>query len=398
VLQAAFHAASVSEALAQAILTKAEGNPFFLEELGRTVVEQGAERLALAVPDTIHAVLADRIDRLPPAPKALLQAAAVIGHEVTLPLLQALVGLSEEELRRGLQALQAAEFVYETRLVPVPTYTFKHVLTQEVAYQSLLHSTRAQYHRQIAQVIEERWPELAATQPELVAHHYTEAGLTEQAVAYWQRAGQQALERSANLEAVQHPSRGLELLAPLPGRPVRAQQELDLQLALGPALIAAKGNTAPEVEQTYVRARALCAQIGDTQQLLLTLRSLCRFYTNRGALPTARELGAELVRLAEQTTDPTRRLEAHDTLGNLLFYLGEYTAARTYFEQGIVLTDPAAQWALALRSGTAPGVTCLGMAAHTLWCLGYPTQAVRRGQEALALALAHAHSLAVARH
>jgi len=296
--------------------------------------------------------------------------------------------------------LQVAEFVYETRLVPVPTYTFKHVLTQEVAYQSLLHSTRTQYHRQIAQVIEEKWPELAVAQPELVAHHFTEAGLSTQAIPYWLRSGQRALQRSANLEAAQHLSRGLKLLATLPETPVRAQHELDLQLALGPALIAIKGNSAPEVEQTYVRAQALCTQIGETPQLCLTLRGLCRLYTNRGALPKAWELGEQLVRLAKHTADSVRRLEAHDTLGHLLFYLGEYAAARTHLEQGIVLTNPAAQQSLALRYGIAPGVACLGMTAHTLWCLGYPAQAVRRSQEALAQAqaLVHAHSLAVAQH
>src|SRR5262249_36007800 len=150
--------------------------------------------------------------RLPPAQKGLLQAASVIGQELTLPFLQALVGLADEELQRGLRALQAAEFVYETCLVPVPTYTFKHVLTQEVAYQSLLHSMRAQYHREIAQVIEERWPELAAAQPELVAHHFTAAGRITQALPYWLRGGQRAPQRSANLEAVQHLRKGLELL------------------------------------------------------------------------------------------------------------------------------------------------------------------------------------------
>ena len=193
---------------------------------------------------------------------------------------------------------------------------------------------------------------------------------------------------------------GLELLATLPETPARAQQELDLQLALGPALMATKGYAAPEVEQTYARARALCAQVGETPQLFPTLRGLCRFYLSRGALPTARELGEQLYRLAQRAADPTHRLEAHDALGSTLFYLGEYAAARTHLEQGIALIDPAAQRAQALRHDVAPGVRCLAMAANTLWCLGYPAQAVRRSQEALALAqaLAHPHSLAVAQY
>jgi predicted ATPase len=199
---------------------------------------------------------------------------------------------------------------------------------------------------------------------------------------------------------VQHLSTALELLVSLPETPARAQQELDLQIALGPALSATKGPATPEVEQTYARARVLCAQVGDTPQLAPTLRGLWRFYWNRGALPTALELGEQLFGLAQRVSDPTHRLEAHDALGTTLFFMGDYAAARTYLEQGGTLTDPAAQRTLALRHGQAPGVRCLAMAANTLWCLGYPAQAVRRSQEALALAqdLAHPFSLAAAQH
>jgi predicted ATPase len=241
---------------------------------------------------------------------------------------------------------------------------------------------------------------MVATQPELVAQHYTEAGLTEQAISYWQRAGQQALQRSANPEAVRHLTQGLELLPTLPDTPVRAEQELELQMALGPALRAMKGQTAPEVEQTYARARALCAQVGETPQLFPALRGLCRFYQNLRALPKARELGEQLLRLAQRAAASTHLLEAHDTLGIILSNLGEYTTARTHLEQGIALTDPAVQRALAERQGEALGVHCLAVAANTLWCLGYPTQAVWRSQEALALAqeLAHPYSLTVTRY
>jgi predicted ATPase len=198
---------------------------------------------------------------------------------------------------------------------------------------------------------------------------------------------------------VQHLTKGLELLATLPETPARAQQELDLQIALGPALVATKGGAAPEVEQTYARARALCAQIGDTPQLFPTLRGLWRFYWNRGALPMARALGEQLGRLAQHAADPTHHLEAHAALGTTLFYLGDY-AARTHLEQGGALIDPPTQRAQALRQGEAPGVRCLAIAANTLWCLGYPVQAVRRSAEALILAqeLAHPFSLAQSQH
>jgi predicted ATPase len=169
---------------------------------------------------------------------------------------------------------------------------------------------------------------------------------------------------------------------------------------LGPALIATRGSADPQVEQTYARARTLCQQVGETPQLLPALRGLCRFYRNRGALQTARELGEQLDRLAQREAALTPRLEAHETLGNTLFMLGEYAAAQTHLQQGIALSDPRAQRALALRYGVAPGVTCLAYAGHTLWCLGYPGQALQRSQEAMTLvqALAHPHSLALAQY
>src|SRR5262249_28589278 len=154
-----------------------------------------------------------------------------------------------------------------------------------------------------------------------------------------------------------------------------------LQLALGPALIATQGLGAPEVEQPYARARELCRQLGETPQLFPILRGLCRFYQTRGALSTARELGEQLNRLAQRDAAATPRLEAHDALGAVLFFLGDYSAARTHCEQGIALTDVAAQRALALRHDVAPGVGCLHTVAHALWCLGFPAQALQRSQE-----------------
>src|SRR5438874_2389193 len=164
--------------------------------------------------------------------------------------------------------------------------------------------------------------------------------------------------------------------------------------------MATKGHAAPDVEQTYSLAQALCAQVGETPQLFPTLRGLCRFYRNRGVLPTARERGEQLLRLAQREAEPMYLLEAHEVLGDTLFYLGEYAAARTHLEQGSALIDPAVQRTLVLHYDTAPGVRCLALAAKTLWCLGYPAQAVWRCQEALTLAqeLAHPQSLVMARY
>jgi class 3 adenylate cyclase/predicted ATPase len=398
------------EVLAQ-VIAKTDGVPLFVEELVKMLLEsclvrEEAERYVLtgplpplAIPATLQDSLMARLDRLSTG-RAVAQLGAVLGREFAYELLRAVALLDDATLQRGLAQLVDAELLYQRGRLTQARYLFKHALIQETAYQSLLKSTRQQYHQRIAQALAAQFPEIVETQPELVARHYTEAGLTEQAIPYWQWAGQQALQRSANPEAVQHLSKGLALLATLPEMLARSQQELDLQIALGPALIATKGYGAPEVEQTYARARALCQQVGETPQLFPALRGLCLFYSTRGALPTARELGEQLYRLAQHEAMPTHLLEAHDALWTTLFYLGEYAAAQTHLEQGIALIDPTTHRALALRQGEAPGVRCLALAALTLWCLGYPTQAVQGCQEALALAreLAHPYSLAMAQH
>jgi predicted ATPase len=278
--------------------------------------------------------------------------------------------------------------------------TFTHVLTQEVAYHSLVRRVRQHYHTRIAHVLETQFPQIVETQPAVLARHYTEAGLAAPAIPYWQRAGQQALEHSANREAVQHLTTALALLATLPDTPARAQQELAVQLALGPAMMATTGPGAPEVVQTYARARALAAQVGEAPQGLPTLWGLWRSSQSRGALPTARELAEQLVRAAARTGDPTHRVQAHDALGATLFQLGAYTAAWRQFAQALALCDPTTQRDQALHNVAAPGVRCLVVGANALWCLGFPTQAAQRCQEALALAqeLAHPYSLVVAQH
>lgn len=202
--------------LVPAIVAKGQGNPFFLEELAQAIVEQGAQQATLVMPETVQAVLAARLDRLPPEAKALLQMAAVIGIEAAEPLLQAVTALAAATLHLRLARLQEAELFYKARSVPEPVYAFKHALTQEVAYYSLLRSTRQDYHHQIAEVLVTRFADTVETRPEVLAHHYTEAGLNEQAIPYWQRAGEHAAARSAHREAVAHCTRGLEVLTLLP--------------------------------------------------------------------------------------------------------------------------------------------------------------------------------------
>jgi predicted ATPase len=261
----------------------------------------------------------------------------------------------------------------------------------------LLRSTRQRHHQHIAQVLEIRFPETAETQPELLAHHYTQAGLTEQAVHYWQRAGQRALERSATLEAVAHLTKGLELLATLPDTPERLQHELDMLTTLGPALTNTRGPGSPAVEQVYTRARELCHQVGEPRQLFRVLWGLWRFYNYRAELQRAGELGQQLLTLAQQVQDPVLLLEAHHALWPTLFYLGELTAARGHLEQGMALYDPQQHRSHAfLYGGHDPGSCCQGYTASTLWALGYPDQALKSSDKGLTLAreLAHPASLA----
>jgi predicted ATPase len=215
---------------------------------------------------------------------------------------------------------------------------------------------------------------------------------------YWQRAGQRALQRSANLEAIEHLTRGLNLLKTLPDTSERAQQELDLQTTIGPALMVVKGYAAPEVLRAYTRARALCQQVGETPQLFQVLRGVWHCYLLRMELQRARELGEQLLTLAQQVGDPALRLEAHRALGNTLNYLGEFAAAQAHFAQGIALYDPQQHHSHAFRYGEDPGVACRAYAGMTLWWLGYPDQALQRSHEALTLAqeVAHPSSLGYA--
>jgi DNA-binding winged helix-turn-helix (wHTH) protein/predicted ATPase len=399
VVQANLRPAQVTDALVQTLVARAAGNPFFLEELARTAADHKAARgLPREVPETVQAVLAARIDRLPPPAKRLLQVAAVIGTEVPAPLLQAVADLPADQLAQHLTRLQAAAFLEACGMGPDQVYTFRHFLVQEVVYQSLIADARQQLHQRTAQCLVTQGA--GAAIPERVAQHYTAAGSPEQAIGYWQRAGQQALQRSAHREAVAHCTTGLALLATLPETPARDQQELALQLALGPAVIATRGRAASEVEQIYARARVLCDQMGETPQRVLALHGAWQFSVNRGALSMTRVLGQQLLQLAQRERVLSSLLVAHDVLGTTCFLLGDYAAAWTHGAQGMARIAPTVARTLAFRYGLAPEVRCLAVAALTLWCLGYPTQAVRCSQEALVLAqtLTHPPSLMFAQH
>jgi predicted ATPase len=273
---------------------------------------------------------------------------------------------------------------------------FKHALIQDAAYASLLKRTRQQYHQQIAQMLETEFPETVEAEPELVAHHYTEAGLNEQAVGYWHQAGKRATQRSAHVEAINHLTKELEVLMTMPDTLERARQELDLQITLGPVLMAVKGQSSPDTERAYARARELCQQVGETPQLFPVLHGLFRFYMVRAELQTTRELAEQLFSLAQRAQDPALLLEAHRVQGQTMFWLGEMAPARSHLEQGMALYDPQQHRSHAFLYGQDPGVACQSFGAMPIWVLGYPDQALQSIQEAMILAqeLTHPFTLA----
>jgi len=393
----------------QQIVDKTDGVPLFVEELTKMVLESGLLREAadrheltgplppLAIPATLHGSLIARLDRLAPI-REVAQLGATLGREFSYELLDAVSPVDEPTLQHALAKLVEAEVLYQRGAPPQAQYLFKHALIQDAAYQSLLKSRRQHYHRQIAGVLETRFAEIKETRPELIAHHYTEAGLAEHSVPWWQSAGQRSIGRSANLEAIAHLSKAVDLLESLPSTPERAQQELTLLITLGGPLIATKGHSAPEVEQVYARARDLCGQVGETPQLCPVLNGLRLFYVARGELPTGRELGERCLRLAQDAGDPALVLEAHQALGVPLFFMGEFAEARDHLEQSILIYDPEQHRSHAFRYGRDPGVVGPGYLGWASWFLGYPDQALRRTREALALAreISHPPSIAIA--
>jgi class 3 adenylate cyclase/predicted ATPase len=388
------------------IVKKTDGVPLFVEEMTKAMLESGhlkagdgryelTESLpSLAIPATLQDSLMARLDRLGSA-KAMAQYAAVIGRQFSYALLQAVAQVDEATLQRELRRLVEAELVYQRGLPPQATYTFKHALIQDAAYASLLKSTRQQYHQRIAQVIRERFPETAEAQPELLAYHYTEAGHNEQAITYWQQAGRRAIGQSSTVEGIAHLRTGLALLDTLPETVQRAQQELLLYTTLGPALMTVKGYAAPEVKQAYTRARELCRQAGDTPRRLSVLLGLGTYYCVSAELQTAREIGAESLRLALQSNDPGHCLQAYLLLGTATLYLGELTSAHEYLTQGIRLDTTRPDPSRVPSGATSPRVSCRTHASHALWQLGYPAQAQQRSDEGLRLAQELAHPISI---
>jgi predicted ATPase len=396
--------------LKQLILDKTQGTPFFMEEVIQTLAEEGtlsgergAYRLAratttLQLPPTVQGILAARIDRLAPDEKALLQQLSVIGRQFPLSLIRQVILQSEADLYRLLASLQRKEFLYEQPAFPESEYIFKHALTQDVAYGTVLQEQKKLLHEQTAQAIEQMYKDKLEERYGELAHHYQRSGNTEKAVEYLQKAGQQSARRSAPAEAMTYLTTALDLLKTVPTSPVNLQTELTLQITLGPVLIATKGFAAVEVEHAYTRAQELCRQVGDTPQIVPVLVALALFHFARANHKGAHELGKQLLSLADKTQDSALLLEAHRVLAFTALWRGDMVAARAYAEKGRLLYDPHLHRSHAFLYGSDPGVVCGYYLMFSLWFLGYPEQASKGVLEVLSRAreLAHPFSLASA--
>ncbi|UWQ89573.1 AAA family ATPase [Rhodobacteraceae bacterium M382] len=370
------------------VAAMADGVPLFIEELTRALVEGGTTK---AIPATIQALLLARLDRLGPA-KKIAQIGAVIGREFGYRLVEIASKVDKAILRDQLDALTESQLIVVRGAYPNAIYTFKHALIQDAAYESLLKSSRRELHHRIGTVLEDRFPRTVDVEPEILAHHYAKAGLTETAVFHWHKAGRRAIERSANVEAISHLTEGIALLGELANTEKRNLQELDLQMALGTPLMLTKGFAAPEVERTFSRALELSEQVGETSKRFSALWGVNYCYSVRspGARP---ELPEQVFHLAQSEGDQTQRLVAHRVLGSALVLQARFTEALELLQQGLTLYDPEQHRSLAYVYGQDLGVVTRQWTAWALWFLGYPDQALSLSRETAVLAREISHPL-----
>ena len=395
--------------LTEQIVTKADGVPLFLEELTKTVLESGLLKRSgdryeldrplppLAIPATLHDSLTARLDRLSSV-KEVAQIGATIGREFSYELLSAVASFPEAELQDALIQLVNSEMMFAGGSPPQATYTFKHALVRDAAYSTLLRAKRQQIHAKIAHVIEAQYPMIAETQPELLAHHLTEAGLFYEGIVYWHKAGERAMRRSANAEAVAQLTRGIDLQKAIPASPDGKQRELSMQILLAQALIATKGYAAPQTGQAFERAVEIMQSAGTRAQQPAVLHGLYAHNVVGGKLDAALDLARTLLTAVENAAEPWGFYPAHRALGTTLLYRGEFIEAKFHIERAISRYDPQVHASAIFQFHQDMAVSARSLLSWTLWLLGYPAQAGSLTADILtdARRLAHAHSLGYA--
>jgi class 3 adenylate cyclase/predicted ATPase len=376
----------------QQILLKTDGVPLFVEELTKTVLESSLLTAVgdhfelsgplppLAIPATLHDSLMARLDRLAPV-KKVAQIGAVIGREFPYELLAAVARMSAIRLDDALEQLVNSELVFRCGTPPEATYTFKHALVQDTAYQGLLKSQRRELHARIAAVLEERLRDFTLTQPELLAHHYTEAQLTDRAIDYWRLAGNQASRRSANAEAVAHFRRGLRLLESVPDTSANREKILHFLVELGPALIAIRGAGTPEVEATYRNALDVAQRLPASE---LHFTASWGWWRIASDMRIALERADSLLKLATRTGDEELILQAHHCQWATHFHLGNQIDCLKHIDSGLQLYEPDRyRHHASIYGGHDPKVCGLGERALSLWLIGYPDRAIESAARAI---------------
>ena len=399
--------------LKHVIIETTGGTPFFMEETVQALFDEGALQrengivklvrplASLRIPPTVQAILAARIDRLHNDEKNLLQTLSILGREFVHSLAKAVAGRSEADLDRLIVNLQLGEFVFEQPSIADIEYTFKHALTQEVAYNSVLLERRRQLHETVGHAIELIYSASLDDHVADLAHHFARSANQAKAIEYLQLAGSQAASRGALPQAVQDFESALALLKSFPGGPVRDQLELRVLAPLGTAYIAARGYAAPEVGPVFQRARTLCEKIGEPQQQFAVLFGNFAWRVVRGEMDLSMDLAHEALGVAERLDDPGVWMEALFLLGVTLFYRGDFVGAREQYERALSQYDDRERTrAWAGRVGEDAGVTHRCYLALALWHLGYPDRAFRLSQEMLSIArsIDHPYSLAYAQH
>ena len=393
---AARHA--LAKEIIDSVTERTGGVPLFIEEVTRLLLERGEHGGAQAIPPTLQQSLMARLDRLGPA-REVAQIGAVIGRDFSYGLIRAAAGMQESALQATLDRLAEADILLVQGLPPDSVYRFKHALIQDAAYENLLKSRRQILHRRIVEILRDNVAARAAAEPELLAHHFTQAGLTEDAIEWWGKAGQHSLERSALIEAFAQFTRALDQIATLPATPALRRQQIELQVGLAFALYHTKGMAAAETKAAFDQARALIDQaemLGEHVEDPLLLYSIlyglfiAKFIAFDG--DAACTLARQFLTLAEQQRATAPIMIGHRLLGNSLLCVGDFAEGLAHLDSALALYDPAAHGPLAMRFGHDVGAATLTFRALALWLLGHPASALAEINHAVKAARETGHA------
>jgi class 3 adenylate cyclase/predicted ATPase len=378
---------ALAKDVVEEVAARTSGVPLFVEEVTRLLLERGEQGGRRAIPPTLQQSLMARLDRLGPA-REVAQIGAVIGREFSYALIRAIAGMHDVPLQAALESLAEADILLVQGMPPHSDYRLKHALIQDAAYENLLKSRRQALHRKVAETL--RDDAIAAVEPELLAHHFTQAGLAETAIEWWGKAGQRSLERSALVEAAEQFMRALDLIRTLPSTPALRRKEIKLQVALITPLIHVKGYSAPETKAAAEQARLLIEQTearGEPPEDPLLLFSVLygiwsvNFVRANGDAP--HEIAAQFLALAEKQRATAMVMTGHRLMGHSLLFLGGFAQARAHYDEVVRLYDPDEHRSLAAKFGQDARVPTLSYRSLTLWVLGYPDTAVRDIEQAL---------------